>query len=313
MSFSVEVKEDILKFNSDATSRTVELEAMLRLSGEVVLGKTFKLCFLSSNMSVIRHFITILKENFKSASFEVISKTMQKLNHITIYSCEIENEARKIVTSFALLEPSTKRKEEILSESQLISAYLRGAFLVKGTVNHPNTSNYHLEIVTDRELETLFIQRCMNFYSLNARISKRRSNLIVYIKEREAIVDFLRIIGANVSMNEFENVIIKRNIAANINRLMNIDVANQQKTNRSAKEQIKYIKYLEYHYPLDKLDPKILMVMKVRKENPEASLTEMLEIINKSYDDMITKSGLNHRLRKIKEIALDFETKRKES
>lgn len=313
MSFSVEVKEDILKFNSDATSRTVELEAMLRLSGEVVLGKTLKLCFLSSNISVIRHFITILKENFKDASFEIISKTMQKLNHITIYSCEIENEAREIVTSLALLEPSTKRKEEILSESQLISAYLRGAFLAKGTVNHPNTSNYHLEIVTDRELETLFIQRCMNFYSLNARISKRRSNLIVYIKEREAIVDFLRIIGANVSMNEFENVIIKRNIAANINRLMNIDVANQQKTNRSAKEQIKYIKYLEYHYPLDKLDPKILMVMKVRKENPEASLTEMLEIINKSYDDMITKSGLNHRLRKIKEIALDFETKRKES
>jgi DNA-binding protein WhiA len=109
----------------------------------------------------------------------------------------------------------------------------------------------------------------------------------------------------------FENVVIKRTLSANINRLMNIDVANQQKTNASAKEQLKYIKYLEYNYPLEKLDPKLLMVMKVRKENPEASLLEMVDIINSTFDEDITKSGLNHRLRKIKEIAIDFEERKK--
>jgi len=192
-------------------------------------------------------------------------------------------------------------------------AYLKGAFLIKGTVNNPLTSNYHLEMSTDKETEALFLQRCMNYFSLNARISKRRNHLIVYIKEKDAIVEFLRRIGANVSMNEFENTVIKRTLAANINRVMNIDVANQQKTNASAKEQIKYIKYLEFNYPLEKLDPKILMVMKVRKENPEASLLEMVDIINSTYDEEITKSGLNHRLRKIKEIAIDFEERKKAS
>lgn len=89
----------------------------------------------------------------------------------------------------------------------------------------------------------------MNEFQLNARIAKRRNRFIVYIKEKDLIVEFLRRIGANVSMNEFENVIIKRELSANINRLLNIDVANQQKTNRSAKEQLKYIRYLEYNYP----------------------------------------------------------------
>ena len=103
----------------------------------------------------------------------------------------------------------------------------------------------------------------MNYYEINARIAKRRNNLIIYIKEKDSIIDFSRRLGANVTMNEFENIVIKRGIAADVNRLMNIDVANQQKTNNAAKEQLKYIKYIEMNFQLDKLDPKLLMVMKV--------------------------------------------------
>ena len=111
-------------------------------------------------------------------------------------------------------------------------------------------------------------------------------------------------------MNEFENIVIKRSLAADVNRLLNIDVANQQKTNNAAKEQLKYIKYIEMNFQLEKLDPKLLMVMKVRKDNPEASLNELVEIINEIYEDNITKSGLNHRFRKLKELALDFEARK---
>ena len=111
-------------------------------------------------------------------------------------------------------------------------------------------------------------------------------------------------------MNEFENIVIKRGLAADVNRLLNIDVANQQKTNNAAKEQLKYIKYIEMNFQLEKLDPKLLMVMKVRKENPEASLNELVNIINEIYEENITKSGLNHRLRKLKELALDFDSRK---
>ena len=309
MSFSFDVKEDILKLNMDASSHLVELEGWLRLVGEIYLNP-IRLVFSSANLHILRYYVGILKQLYSNTAFEIASKQQQKLNRKTIYSCIIEDTAETIIEDICLLEPISVHKDEILNESKLSLAYLRGAFLAKGSVNDPNTSNYHLEISTDKEVEALFIQRLMNVYSLNARIAKRRNHLIVYIKEKDRIVEFLRRIGANVTMNEFENAIIKREISANINRTLNTDVANQQKTNRSSIEQMKYITYLEYNYPLERLDSKLLLVMKVRKENPEASLNELVYLINGTYNEQITKSGLNHRFRKIKEIALDYKARK---
>ncbi|MDE5856735.1 MAG: DNA-binding protein WhiA, partial [Anaeroplasmataceae bacterium] len=246
MSFSFDVKEDILKLNMDASSHLVELEGWLRLVGEIYLNP-IRLVFSSANLHILRYYVGILKQLYSNTAFEIASKQQQKLNRKTIYSCIIEDTAETIIEDICLLEPISVHKDEILNESKLSLAYLRGAFLAKGSVNDPNTSNYHLEISTDKEVEALFIQRLMNVYSLNARIAKRRNHLIVYIKEKDRIVEFLRRIGANVTMNEFENAIIKREISANINRTLNTDVANQQKTNRSSIEQMKYITYLEYN------------------------------------------------------------------
>lgn len=309
MSFSFDVKEDILKYHLDSATQLVEVEAWLRLAADVYLNPVRLICS-SSNLHVLRYYIAILKQFYSNISFQIISKVQQKLNHKTIYSCIIENVASTIIEDLNLLEPVTLHKEELYENPNLSIAYLRGAFLAKGSVNDPNTSNYHLEIMVDQEVEALFLQRIMNTYHLNARIAKRRNHLIVYIKEKDCIVEFLRRLGANVTMNEFENIIIKREISANINRALNTDVANQQKTNLSAQEQLKYISYLEYNYPLDRLDPKLLLVMKIRKENQESSLNELVDLINKTYNEQITKSGLNHRFRKIKEIALDYKARK---
>ena len=310
MSYSFDVKEDILKFNTETSQHLVELQALLRFSGEVIISNPIKLSFTSTNMHIIRYFIKLVKQLYTDVEYEITSRQQQKLNKQTFYSCIISNSAKTIIEDLGVLDPVPYNKEEILDSNSLIVAYLRGAFLAKGSVNDPITSNYHLEIVTDKESEALFIQRIMNHYEINARIAKRKNNLIVYVKEKDTIIDFLRRLGANVIMNEFENIVIKRSLAADVNRLLNIDVANQQKTNTAAKEQLKYIKYIEMNFQLEKLDPKLLMVMKVRKENPEASLNEMVQIINDVYDDCITKSGLNHRLRKLKELALDFKSRK---
>ena len=309
MSFSFDVKEDILKLNLDSSSHLIELESWLRLAGEIHLNP-IRLVFSSTNLHIIRYYVGILKSLYSNTSFEIASKQQQKLNRKTIYSCIIEKTAETIIEELYLLEPISIHKEEILQNTMSTLAYLRGAFLAKGSVNDPNTSNYHLEISVEKEIEALFIQRLMNVFNLNARIVKRRNHLIIYIKEKDRIVEFLRRIGANVTMNEFENAIIKRELSANVNRALNTDVANQQKTNRSSIEQMEYISYLEYNYPLERLDSKLLLVMKMRKEKPEASLNELVDIINKRYNENITKSGLNHRFRKIKEIALDFKERK---
>lgn len=310
MSYSFDVKEDILKFNTEASQHLVELQALLRFSGEVIISNPIKLSFTSTNMHVIRYFIKLVKQFYTDVEYEITSRQQQKLNKQTFYSCVISNSAKTIIEDLGILDPVPYNKEDIMDSLELIVAYLRGAFLAKGSVNDPITSNYHLEIVTDKESEALFVQRIMNHYEINARIAKRKNSLLVYIKEKDTIIDFLRRLGANVTMNEFENIVIKRGLAADVNRLLNIDVANQQKTNNASKEQLKYIKYIEMNFQLDKLDPKLLMVMKVRKDNPEASLNELVEIINEIYEENITKSGLNHRFRKLKELALDFESRK---
>lgn len=310
MSYSFDVKEDILKFNTEASQHLVELQALLRFSGEVIISNPIKLSFTSTNMHVIRYFIKLVKQFYTDVEYEITSRQQQKLNKQTFYSCVISNSAKTIIEDLGILDPVPYNKEDIMDSLELIVAYLRGAFLAKGSVNDPITSNYHLEIVTDKESEALFVQRIMNHYEINARITKRKNSLLVYIKEKDTIIDFLRRLGANVTMNEFENIVIKRGLAADVNRLLNIDVANQQKTNNASKEQLKYIKYIEMNFQLDKLDPKLLMVMKVRKDNPEASLNELVEIINEIYEENITKSGLNHRFRKLKELALDFESRK---
>ena len=310
MSYSFDVKEDILKFNTEASQHLVELQALLRFSGEVIISNPIKLSFTSTNMHVIRYFIKLVKQFYTDVEYEITSRQQQKLNKQTFYSCVISNSAKTIIEDLGILDPVPYNKEDIMDSLELIVAYLRGAFLAKGSVNDPITSNYHLEIVTDKESEALFVQRIMNHYEINARITKRKNSLLVYIKEKDTIIDFLRRLGANVTMNEFENIVIKRGLAADVNRLLNIDVANQQKTNNASKEQFKYIKFIEMNFQLEKLDPKLLMVMKVRKDNPEASLNELVEIINEIYEENITKSGLNHRFRKLKELALDFESRK---
>ena len=276
MSYSFDVKEDILKFNSEASQHLVALHALLRFSGEVFISNPIKLSFTSTNMHVIRYFIKLVKQFYTDVEYEITSRQQLKLNKQTFYSCVISNSAKTIIEDLGILDPVPYNKEDIMDSLELIVAYLRGAFLAKGSVNDPITSNYHLEIVTDKESEALFVQRIMNHYEINARITKRKNSLLVYIKEKDTIIDFLRRLGANVTMNEFENIVIKRGLAADVNRLLNIDVANQQKTNNASKEQLKYIKYIEMNFQLDKLDPKLLMVMKVRKDNPEASLNELV-------------------------------------
>ncbi len=304
MSFALEVKNDLIKINNQSVLK-LEIEAMLRFAGEVIISRPFRIEFNSNNLSIVRYLITILKKYYQF-EYDIESRNISRFDNHTTYKAIIKDGADLIIKDLNLIGSESEYKKDMLNDEAKVISYLKGAFLAKGTVNDPAKKNSHLEIVSIDNEEILFIQKCMNYFEINARITKRKNYLVCYIKSQESIGDFLYRIGATSSMNYYENTIITKEIAASAKRSINLDIANQDKTNHAAKEQLKYIEYLTYNYPLEKLDSKLLMVMKVRSEHPEHSLTQLLDIIHDEYDPNLSKSGLNHRLRRLKELALEY-------
>ena len=189
---------------------------------------------------------------------------------------------------------------KFLDDDAKVRSYLRGAFLAAGSVNNPETSRYHLEIYSLYEDHNNTICEMMNRYGLNARKTERRSGYITYLKEAEKIADFLSLIGATNSMLKFEDIRIVRDMRNSVNRIVNCETANMNKVADAARKQIENIDYIERTVGLSKLPDKLQAVAQARKAHPEVSLKELGELV---AGGPISKSGVNHRLRKINEFA----------
>ena len=309
MSFALEVKEELsrVEFNSNE-EKLICLEAILKNGAEISFQSfTNPKIVISTKSNALTRFIIKLLNNFDSnVEYDLYQKQIMRFDKPTYYYISINN-AKKFLSYFHILDIEHTMTE--LENDNLIKAYLRGAFIIRGSVNDPESGNYHLEYSTMNNNEAIYIQSLLNKFNLNSRISKRKDNLLIYLKDKEVICDALRILGASKVVFRFEEVLITKQLVANAKRQVNFDISNQSKTNEASKNIMRYIKYLEVYYPLEKLDPKLLMVMKVRKENPEASLTEICQIINETYNENVTKSGINHRLRKLKQIAIDYKNR----
>jgi len=217
----------------------------------------------------------------------------------------LKHDTNKVLTDLDILDESglsinTDVPEEVLNEDQRMRSYLRGAFLATGSVNNPETSRYHLEIYSLYETHNEGIAQMMNYFHLNARTTKRRNGYIVYLKEAEKIADFLQVIGATNSMLKFEDIRIVRDMRNSVNRLVNCENANINKTVAAAERQIENIKHLQATVGLDSLPDKLREIAVLRLENPEVSLKELGDMVPSGP---ISKSGINHRLRKLNEMA----------
>lgn len=311
MSFALEVKEELTRLPLTLGEELMALKAILHNGFELNLASfnDFKLLFQTKSNPIMRYVIKLLTNIHPNIKYNLYQKQIMRFDKPNLYVLEINN-AINLVEEFELLKEEPNNKLEIYNEDNYKKIYLRASFITSGSVNDPKTSNYHLEWCLQNDNEALFIQSLINSYDLNARISKRKEKYVIYIKDRDGICDLLRIIGVNVAVFNMEQDIIKRNMIAKTKREINFDIANQSKTNNASKNIIRYIKYLEKYYPLDDLDDKLKIVMKIRKENPESSLVELCKILEDEYKQKITKSCLNHRLRKIKEIAIEYSKKR---
>ena len=299
MSFASLCKEELMKRKRNILENKALILGML-LSGAKITEAEF--VFSSVNEAIASYLVFLLKRVYKyNAIIEESNVQSNKFLHTYNVVC---SGALNILEDLEVHNFGSL-KQQIEENDNLAAAYLCGAFLARGSVNDPETSKYHFEITLDDAKNTTFVQHIMNKRNFNSKIIKRRNRLVVYLKEAEKIVDVIRFIGASNQAFAYEDLRIERDFNNSINRIINCEVANEQKTISAAREQLKYIKYLEYNYPLEKIDPKILTVMKVRQDNPEASLVELINILDTEYGQKISKPGLSHRFAKIKELAIE--------
>lgn len=304
MSFASDTKSELLNVKADKHCNLAELSALLRINGNVTLSSEgLRVEFHSTNLGVARKVIKNVKELYK-VNVEIRSKKQMKLSKKDIYIVIISQDAKKIINELSLMNQS----ENILDDPLLINeccrrAFLRGAFLASGSINSPKSSSYHLEIHSSTELDAINITDLLNTFYLKAKTLKRKRGFISYIKDSEKISDFLRVSEAINSLFEFEDERIKRDFVNSITRVMNMDIANQNKTLNAANNQLRSISVLENMTDITKLSKSMREAITLRKKYPESSLNELSDFSSETFNRPISKSALNHRYRNINELA----------
>jgi cell division protein WhiA len=207
-------------------------------------------------------------------------------------------------------EPAIEMGQEfigLLKRNCCQKAFLRGAFLAGGSISDPEKT-YHLEITTHSARLAENLKELVGSFELKARCIRRKGNHVVYLKEGENIVDFLNIIGAHSALMELENVRILKEMRNNVNRIVNCETANLDKTVNASLRQIENIQYIRDHIGFENLPESLSTIAELRLVYSEANLKELGEMLNPP----LGKSGVNHRLRKLDEIAEDMRDRKGE-
>ena len=306
MSFSTDIKNEVTRLDSNKEELISELSAIVRNSADISNSITIYI----ENNSVARRIFKLFKNIYDISPIITVRK--KYFNNGLSYILTIKNKKDEILDDLSIVKDNKYYNiplEYIISDEDLMRAYLRGLFLVTGSVNDPKTSRYHLEFLVDDYDYAKFISKLLNDNDLNSKIIKREKKYMIYVKEAEKISDFLRIIKAYNGVMYYEDIRIYRDHKNMTNRLNNCEQANMDKIFLTASSQIRDIEKLKEYDMLDLIDEKVKIVIDYRIKYPEASLSELSDIISEETGNKITKSGLNHRFRKIREIVANLENK----
>ncbi|GIP46156.1 putative sporulation transcription regulator WhiA [Paenibacillus sp. J45TS6] len=303
MSFAAQTKKELTLIESEPCCEKAELSALIRMLGSVQLSnKKVILDVSTENAAIARRIYSLLKKHFQVHTELLVRKKMRlKKNNVYIVRVpvrvqEILNEL-EIVSEGFIFTPGIN--PNAIHKNCCKRAYLRGAFMAGGSVNNPEGSSYHLEIASMYEEHCQALVDLANEFNLNARCIERKKGFIFYIKEGEKIIEMLSIIGAHQALFKFEDVRIMRDMRNSVNRIVNCETANLNKTIGAAVRQIENIKLLDKEVGLETLPDKLREVAEVRLANPDINLKEVGELLKGT----VSKSGVNHRLRKIDEMA----------
>lgn len=307
MSFSGEIKEELLFVSGTALHcRMAELAACFQFCGRVKNDENghFSVRFQTENKIVARKCFTLLKKTFKIDADVIVRKSsVQSGGMIYLLDVVHPEMVRRVMEALKVSEQreSGQTNGLLVKSGCCKRAFLRGAYLAAGSMSDPNKS-YHVEIVCPSEVQANQIMKMLQDFGLDAKTVLRKKYYVVYMKEGENIADFLNIIEAHKALMEFENTRILKGVRNMVNRKVNCDAANINKTVNAAARQVEDIEFIRSVCGLEKLPDSLREMAYVRLENPEVPLGELGKLLNPP----VGKSGVNHRLRKIGEFAKDL-------
>ena len=290
MSFTSTVKNEVSKLEINNVEKIAELEAILA-NGAILEDNIIKIT--TENASVSRRIFNLIKDIYHIIPNIIVRRSLN-FNKKYLYILHIKSKNIDLSNKIP--------KDYIIDDEESIRAYLRGLFLMSGSINDPKTSRYHLEFLVNDEKYAFFISDLLNKYNLNSKVLKRETKYMIYIKEAEKISDFLRLINAYNAVMYYEDIRIYRDHKNMTNRLNNCEQANVDKIIETANKQIKDIEIIN-KVGLDLLDEKEQIVALYRLKYKDVSLLELSEIISIETGKKITKSGIYHRLKKISNLA----------
>ncbi|MGP4073325.1 DNA-binding protein WhiA [Piscibacillus sp. B03] len=304
MSFASETKKELTNIESDDCCKRAELASLIRMNGSLSFSnRQYILDVQTENAAIARRIYSLIKHMY-DVPIELLVRKKMRLKKNNIYIVRMYQEVKNLLTDLEILEGTFTIKRDVsdsfIKEDCCKQSYLRGAFLAGGSVNNPETSSYHLEIYSFYEEHNEALCRLLNHFDLNAKTHERKKGFICYIKEAEKITEFLILIGAHQALLKFEDVRIMRDMRNSVNRLVNCETANLNKTIGAAFRQVENIRYIEKTVGLEALPEKLREVAELRVTHQDVTLKELGEL---SKNGKISKSGINHRLRKIDEYA----------
>lgn len=309
MGFSNKTKNALARLQDDEPCcQQAELAALLRMDGSIQIRgqRGITLLLTTENAAVARKAFKFCKDLFGIHGEITVRRSMRlKKNNIYIIGIPAAQQVRQMLNELGIMDEHYHFwggiKETLIKKRCCRRAYLRGAFLGGGSLTNPE-KGYHLEMVTDNENYGAALCDLMRTFSLEPGISQRKKSYVVYLKDSEQIGEMLNIMGAHIALLDFENIRALKQIKNNVNRQVNCETANLDKTIDAAGRQLENIKVIDEYMGLGHLSPCLKEIAYLRLEHPEASLKELGEMLNPP----VGKSGMNHRSRRIREIARKF-------
>jgi len=309
MSFSMDVKKELEKKIPNARHcKIAEISAIIGMCGKISISENNRLRLIvkTENRLVARKYFTLLKKSF---NIETIVSVKQ--NMIYTVSTIYHKDTLKVLQASGLVNEYGNVNDDLSVSDRVVvnkdcckRAFIRGSFISGGSVSDPK-KGYHYELVCNSEDKAGNLKNILSYFGINGKIVERKSRYVLYLKEASEIVDVLNIMEAPVSLMNFENAIIYKNVRNAVNRKVNCETANLNKTVSAAIKQTEDIKYIRDTKGLSVLSDNLREIACLRLENEDASLKELGEMCQKK----LGKSGVNHRLKKISEIADELRKK----
>lgn len=307
MSFAADVRGELARLKTeDICCVKSELASVLLASGGIAWRglNRYALSITASDGAAVRRYFSMLKRHWGIAG-EIRVLSGDTLNHMTRYRLVIgEADAAGLLEALGLVENPGPfgilqvPDDTITQYACCKKAFVRGAFLMCGAISPPD-KQYHFEIAGPSEAYAKRIAECLDYFEIDCAVTQRKAKYVAYIKRAEAISDALTLLGASSAVLAFENTRVRKEVSNRVNRQMNFDASNINRVVEAAEALIRDIQYIDSELGLEKLPAPLRDMAYVRANNPEMSLGSLGELL----DPPVGKSGVNARLRRLKDIA----------